>query len=130
RISRKRGKFRRNRATGGDEGVIVSAEIEGQRLGMESLGEVVVQESSEFMTIGDGARLVREILEDEARIVGGAKEGAIDALRAAFHDRTGSPDQSNAEEGAESHAKLRVIHKETRKETSEEEDGQKSADEK
>ena len=92
---------------------------------MKSLGEVVVEESSEFATIGDGARLVREILEDEPRIVGGAKEGPINALRTAFHDGTGSPDQSNAEEGAESHAKLRVIHKEAGKETREEKDGEK-----
>jgi hypothetical protein len=97
---------------------------------MESLSEMVVEKSGKFLAVGDGARFVGEILEDQASIVGSAKEGAIDASRAALDDRARCPNESNAEEGAESHAKLRVTCEETREETSEEEDGKKGADEK
>jgi hypothetical protein len=51
---------------------------------MESLSEMVVEKSGKFLAVGDGARFVGEILEDQASIVGSAKEGAIDALRAAW----------------------------------------------
>ena len=98
RIRRKGGEFRRNRTAGGDERVIVSAEIEGQGLRMESLSEMAVQKRSEFVAVGDGARFVGEILEDQACIVGSAKEGAIDALRAALDDRTRRPNERHAEE--------------------------------
>ncbi len=122
--------FGRNRSARGDEGVVVSAEIEGQGLGMERLSEMVVEEGGEFVAIGDRAGFVGKILKDQARIVGGAKEGAVDALRAAFHDRSRDPNESDAEEGAESHPELRVIGKETGEETGEEKDGNDRAKEK
>jgi hypothetical protein len=130
RIRGKRSEFRRDRTAGGNEGVVVSAEVEGQRLGMEGLGEMVIEKGGELVAVSDRAGLVGEILEDKARIVGGAKEGTIDALRAAFDDRTRGPNEGDTKEGAESHTKLRVTYEKTRKETSEEEDGKKGAEEK
>ena len=115
RIHRKCGEFGRNRATSGDQGVVVSAEIEGQCLRMQRLSEMVVEEGSEFVAVGDGAGLVGKILKDEARVVGGAKEGSIDALRAAFDDRAGDPNESDAKESAESHTELRVTTKKLEK---------------
>jgi len=96
---------------------------------MESLGEMVIQEGGEFVAIGNRARLVGEILEDEARIVGGAKEGAIDALCPTLDEGTRSPNESNAEEGAECHAKLGVTCEDTGKEAGKEEAGQERAEE-
>jgi hypothetical protein len=97
---------------------------------MESLVEMVVEKSGEFLAVGNRTGLVREILEDESRVVRAAKKGAIDVLRAALDEWTRGPNERNAEEGAESHAELRVTCEETREETRKKEYGEERAKEK
>src|SRR5208283_267223 len=65
-----------------------------------------IKQGREFVTIADGARLFRKVLQNDPGVVGTAEKGAIDALRAALHERRGSPHQGDTKKSAERDARL------------------------
>ena len=80
---------------------------------MQRTLDVVFQQHREFAAVGDGARFLRQVLQDDARVIRAAEKRSIDTLGASLDHWSRRPHEHDSKHGAQGHADIGSFRKES-----------------
>ena len=87
---------------------------------MQRTLDVVFQQRREFAAVGDGARFLRQVLQDDTRVIRATEKGAVDARCSPPNQWRGNPHQSDAKYKAEAQHRIRECPDQARNSVGEE----------
>src|SRR6266481_2658636 len=103
-----------------DEVSISGFQITSKGFRIQSTPDVFFQQHREFAAVGDGTRFLRQVLQDDPRVIRATEKGAVDARCSPPNQRRGNPHQSDAKYKAEAQHGIRECPDQTRNSVCEE----------
>ena len=67
-----------------------------------------LQQLREFMAVRDGPRFLRQVLEDDARVVRASEKSSVNPHGSLLHEGGRTPHQHDSEHSAQGHPHIRV----------------------